>query len=527
MKRILQLLLLLITFSAYSQTDSVTVDTVADYQGWGWNVIVIENNYITLAVIPEIGGRILKYSLGSDTSMAVNPLQFGLTYPPEGPGHPYATTWGYGGYKVWPAPQSRWNWPPPPTLAWGDYSYTLETFTNDSVVLFLESPVETVRAPDLRFQRRITVYSNSSRVKIDQIMINEGAAQDTWGVWDVTQSIVQHENTGDYNNFGVYFPVESVSDTWITGGAGESAAFLGEVADGIYGIEYAADEGKIFAQVPEGWISHVDKRDSQTYIKSFDLFEGVSYPDNNAHVEVYISGSNPYLEIEVVSPLISLDAGGGEYSFTEDWYATTLSGPTLHSNNVGAVEEAVEFDTVTSTLSGTVGSYYNGLLRISYKDTLSNSLGSETDVEVSPMSTILLDEQLTLPENTASIDLEILDVNENLLGILASVNLASEDEPDNPDNISEQGPAGQFDIILNKTVFSQSEVIEIQFSTSYPESCILEIYDMNGQLIKEIYNGKIHDYNVTRIPAGSFATGAYILKSQTGNLTAVKKIIIK
>ncbi len=430
MKKVLSILLFLTTIAAYSQTDTVTVDTINDYQGWGWDVVVIQNDYITLAVVPEIGGRILQYDIGTDSMIAVNPVLFGETYPTDGSSSPYSMTWGFGGYKVWPAPQSRWNWPPPPALDWGEYSYTLETLTTDSVVLFMESDIETLRSPDLRFQRRITVYANSTCVRIDQIVINEGDADDSWGVWDVTQSMVQHENTNDYENIAVYFPVTSESETWTSGGAGPSTAFIGEIVPGIYHVEYTPDEGKIFARVPEGWISWVDERDSQTYVKSFELFAGETYPDNNAHVAVYISGSNPYLEVEVMSPVVNLTANGGTYSFIETWYATRTQGPTLHSNAMGAIIETLEFDSESGDLSGLFGTYYSGYLRIVYTDESGSTLGQETDIPVSPMTPVEIDESLTLPENTNMIKLQIFDELSNYIGTLSEVEAEPETEPE-------------------------------------------------------------------------------------------------
>ena len=43
---------------------SQTVSVEKNYKGWNWeNVHVAKNKYISLAVVPDAGGRILEYKL--------------------------------------------------------------------------------------------------------------------------------------------------------------------------------------------------------------------------------------------------------------------------------------------------------------------------------------------------------------------------------------------------------------------------------------------------------------------------------
>ena len=125
--------LLVANLHAFSIPDSVSIDTITNYNGWGWEVLVVKNNYITLGIVPSIGGRVLQYDLGIDTFMIVNPSLLG-----QHVSNPYSGTYGYGGYKTWPSPQSIWNWPPPPTLAWGNYEYETLHASKDSVKIWLK-----------------------------------------------------------------------------------------------------------------------------------------------------------------------------------------------------------------------------------------------------------------------------------------------------------------------------------------------------------------------------------------------------
>lgn len=104
------LLLLSTALAAQAQPSPATVSQLSDYQNWGWGeVIVLENGLVALAMAPRIGARVMQYDLGAHQGLFLNPAEIGKLYEPTrtSPWH------NYGGYKNWPAPQDRWDWPPP------------------------------------------------------------------------------------------------------------------------------------------------------------------------------------------------------------------------------------------------------------------------------------------------------------------------------------------------------------------------------------------------------------------------------
>ena len=219
--------------------------------------------------VPQIGARIMQFDLGDHASIFVNENETGKTYQPSenAPWH------NYGGYKVWPAPQDRWGWPPPPNLDFGVYEASVEVNTADSTTVFVAGPIEQWQTPNLRLARRITLYRGSSRVRVEQTIINEGDAPDTWSVWDVTQQIVHHPGERDYENFWVYFPLNPESRYGASGvrSSDTSNAWTGAVAPGIYGVKFVPDNKKLFSDSLGGWISYVDEREGYTYAKTFPL----------------------------------------------------------------------------------------------------------------------------------------------------------------------------------------------------------------------------------------------------------------
>ena len=59
--------------------------------------MAIENGLITTAIVPSIGGRVMKYDLGEHQSMFINEPNLGKVYPPDS-GNPWDVAGGYGAW---------------------------------------------------------------------------------------------------------------------------------------------------------------------------------------------------------------------------------------------------------------------------------------------------------------------------------------------------------------------------------------------------------------------------------------------
>jgi hypothetical protein len=106
MKHFSILLLVILGFSLPSLSNDVSL-TVGDYNNWGWESLLIENGYIELVIVPEIGGRVMRYAMPGDQQMAINERTIGKSYnPATNSNGPWGEGWGYGGFKNWPSPQS-------------------------------------------------------------------------------------------------------------------------------------------------------------------------------------------------------------------------------------------------------------------------------------------------------------------------------------------------------------------------------------------------------------------------------------
>ncbi|HIE04530.1 MAG TPA: DUF4380 domain-containing protein [Candidatus Latescibacteria bacterium] len=412
----------LISVAMWSGTRA-EVEVVRDYKGWGWTSYVMSNGLVRLAVVPEIGGRVMEYSLEGHNFIYINPQELGKTYVPseDSPWH------NFGGYKVWPAPQGEWlagggGWPPPPNLDFGRYSCEISVNSHDSSVVLLEGPPETFgrwKCRGLKFKRRIAIYRGSTRVRVEQAMENCGREVARWSVWDVTQVVGCHPGEEDYGSFWVYFPVREEGRCYYVMMGEEGPQWKGRVAEGVSAVQYLHHGGKIGADSDGGWICYVDERDGYAYVKTFEYFPGETYPDSNASVEVFTSSGLPYVEVEVLSPLVEL-APGGSYTFVEDWYATRCRGPILKANRAGVVRRKLKVEAKGGAvgLEGEYGVFYIGRVEVTFEGTEGESVGES--YEVSPLETFVLKGRFSPPSGAERVVLRLYDGMGKPVGILDS-----------------------------------------------------------------------------------------------------------
>ncbi len=511
---------LLLGAALYAQDDQTRIKTIDNHLDWGWQAVVMENGLITVATMPAIGARIMQYDLGDHRSIFANENEYGKTYKPSS-----SSGWpNIGGFKNWPAPQDRWGWPPPPVLDFGEYETKIIADTPDSVSLYVKSQVEKWKTPDLQFERKTTIYKGTSRVRVAQTLINAGDSADEWSVWDITQAIVHHPGERDFENFWVYFPINPDSRFGKDGvrWSKDSKAWTGEVAPGIYGVQFKPEGKKIFADSHEGWISYVDEREGYTYVKVFDLFEGEPYPDEGARVEVWISKNPLYLEVEVVSPIKKLAANGGSYTFVEDWYATKLNGPTLHANHVGAVAGKLNYQPETSTLHATYGVFYTGSVSAAFMDKENKIIGWGKVYDVTPQKTLVLNEKVDIPAGTEKINVYLTKSDGYTAGIIESAKLS---DITSVRKVNQSIP-GHIKLRQNyPNPFNPTTIIELELDR--PEKITLAVYDVQGRRIETLLAQKLSS-GLHRLTwdASGLPGGVYFCRLQGPAVYKVRKLLL-
>lgn len=502
------------------------VEAIENYRNWGWEALVMKNGLITVAAVPGIGARIMQYDLGEHASIFVNGEELGKLYEP-GENSPWHN---YGGYKTWPAPQSRWNWPPPPLLDFGVYEARIEAGAADSATVFVSGPAEQWKTPGLRFERRTTIFRGTSRVRVEQTIINEGTKADRWSVWDVTQQIVNHPGERDFENFWVYFPIDPQSQYGPRGVrvSAESAAWKGEVAPGVHGVQYLPEGKKIFADSPQGWICYVDERTGHAYAKTFELSAGAEYPDQGARVEVWINGDPLlYLEVEVVSPIVDL-APGGRYTFTEDWWAARVHGPIFQVNQAGAIAESLHLE--GDSLSATCGVFHEGKAQVVFIGGDGEVLGEGQAHAVTPLETFNLREKIKVPQGAVRAELRVSDPGGVPIGVLDAVELPS------PTGVMEEGedPLPRQSVLAQSypNPFNASALIEYTVPAKGAGTVELVVFSIVGEkvrtLAREGQRGGKHRviWDGRDEQRRQVASGVYLYRLRTAETIQAKRMVL-
>ena len=402
--------------------DAVQYTVVDDHLGWGWQAHVIRNDYITLALVPAIGGRVMQYDLQDHPFLWVNPAEIGRTYEPAADG-----VWhNFGGYKSWVAPQGNWRrgmggWPPAPTLDSGLYTITMTKGESGEITLVATSPRETFaewQAKDLSLTRTLTVYPGSTRVRVEQRITNHGTAPQIVSNWDVTQIPGTHAGLDDPETCWVYFPINTRSMFGERGYftfPGSNRAYADSqwsnlMGDNIAAVNYLRRTGKIGADVVGGWVASVDSRHGFTYVKRFSVEkapEPATYPEGGSSLQVFTSGKEPYVEVEVLGPLVDL-APNQSTNFVIDWYSTHIDGPILRATDAGVCKRRVSVQ-VTDKLAhvrGLFGVFQGGtieLLAMPGTDAKQNKPTSLGSYYVTPLEAMPLDVEVRLPNGTTHV----------------------------------------------------------------------------------------------------------------------------
>jgi len=314
--------------------------TREDYRGW--RSVCLANGIIELLVVPEIGGRVIQLRIGDSDLFYVNRRHAGRVFLPEE--NSFDAGWkNYGGSKVWPAPQgwsgdTEWPGPPDPVLDGGPYSCQILHESEATAAVRLES------APDdytgLTLSRTIRIFQDSSTVEIRHGMRNTSGRAVRWAIWQVTQQAAHRETS-------VFVPGRDCRQMY---GDQRYEAISFDPVEGLCRLRYVNQVAK-FAITPEqGWLATVDANRAIALVETFPLFPALPYPDR-APVELWVNGRgsftihddrvevendpngcDPYIETELLSPMVSLRPGEA-YAFQTSWHCTSIEADTITAVN--------------------------------------------------------------------------------------------------------------------------------------------------------------------------------------------------
>jgi hypothetical protein len=207
---------------------------------------------------------------------------------------------------------------------------------------------------------------------------------------------------------------------------GGNAAWQGEVVPGVYGVQFYPEGAKIFADPDKGWIAYTDLSDTVVFARTFPIFDGEQYPDDGARVTVYVSGNSPplYMEVEVKGPVVALAASGGNYSFTENWWAAKVRAPVLDVDSVGAIAGRLSYNSKTQSLSAIYGVFYKGTAKAAFIDAQGKILTVGQSHTVTPLEEFQLQENVAIPDSAKTVEVLVYNNKDELVGVLESADVS-------------------------------------------------------------------------------------------------------
>jgi hypothetical protein len=409
----------------------------------GWKTRRMTNGLVEVQALPQIGGRIIEYRLGSHNFLFVNPVLAGKLPPASGLG-PGKSWLNYGGEKLWPAPQgwkgpNQWPGPPDPVLDAG--AYTVNHASGDSVTMTSRSDPFT----GIRFIKHVQIYPNSTRVGFTVTMQNISQKPRRWGIWSVTQLDCTLKDSKKPDDLRVFIPLDGASHYpagyRLIFGAKDNPSFKPDLAHHMMQVKYCYQVGKIGMDSRAGWVAAVDPRTGDAFVQRFTFVPGKEYPDG-CSVEEWCDGvgsivayktkstsaydpvGNPFLlESELLSPFASLRPGQS-YTWHYDWYCAALgSGQTkvVDCTDAGVVAHRLTARKAgrAVTLAGRFGAFVPGTLQAQFKNARGRLLlVRRLAGNISPLRPVTLAQTLAAPAGVKEVSVVLRDRAGRLVGSL-------------------------------------------------------------------------------------------------------------
>ena len=397
------------------------VDTQEGF--FGWDSITLLNSFTRLEVMPELGGKIMGYSVFGNQILWHNPTHEGEIeiFHQNDLGQEFINA---GGAKVWPAPQEKWHGPPDRILDGSPYSFTF-----DGKNITVSSPEDNGNGrTGLQFTHRYSLRPSSTMVDLNLSMRNCVDHEVKWALWHLATVPVDRK-------FTVYVPVDE--GNWeVMVGDEDNPQWLG-VEDGLFRMRYDKRVGKVGMKVREGWAAWHDEENDIVFAMFFTVEKDVEYPHGGHNFEIWTSGAgtvnngnqerkheyNPEtanMELEVLGPLTSLSPG--ESAFMDVTWGVCNASGVKRITPIGVIVEDFKIDK-NNVVTGKFCVFNGGTLEEFFTDKDGNKKGRTQVVDVSPLSELSLERKPIIPLEAVTLRYQIRGYDNNVAGVLCELEI--------------------------------------------------------------------------------------------------------
>lgn len=369
----------------------------------GWEVRVLENQWIKLYITPELGGRIMQTELDGYGFFFVNPALEGQI--PDADRLSSGTWMNFGGEKIWPAPQGwgspdLWPGPPDPVLDSGPYTVNENTDWGKNCLELISMEDQHT---GLQIHKNIQLSADRAEVTIHATFTNRGESVREWSIWPVFQL-----NTSDAYLGGRYSVTCPVNPDSIFaegykvmhGLVNNPQNRIGESGKLVVDYQYLA--GKVGLDSDANWVAFCDNNTGKVFVTTFEYQKNARYPENTS-VQIWTQGRGmiysrnkviaypedpeqnpPYLEMELLSPLYQM-APGEQAHFEYKMLACTI--PAAHqvqtANAFGVVAIPLTALVLPDELmiTGKFGVFTGGIARITFRDKAGDEILTYQDAQ--------------------------------------------------------------------------------------------------------------------------------------------------
>jgi len=414
-----------------------SLPTVEEFHFHGWDAVRLSNGLIDALCVPEIGGRLMQFSLGPHDYLFINPELLGKRFTfEEHAGDGELVNWkNYGGGKTWPAPQGwdgdgQWPGPPDPVLDSGRYAFETNQNETSASVLMTSPPDE---RSGLRIRRLLSLEAGSSRMALKLSFENISRRAVRWSIWDVAQMACSARDGGLNDDCWLYIPTDPKRERRYEILFGDdNPQYQLDADSNALAVQYRGIVGKIGLHSPAGWIAFADGRAGFALCMQFPYEPDAEYPDNGATVECWtespgapspipIRSPGYILEAEVLSPLFTL-APGKIASHRITWSAAYCPAPIVDVTDVGCVHRPLSLAIADgwARIQGLFGCFLDGRAEIECLDEVGETISQVDLGPVSPLRTLHVDVQISVNHSLRLLRLNIIDAEGNYAGALAS-----------------------------------------------------------------------------------------------------------
>lgn len=393
----------------------------------GWRAVRLENGLVSVVVVPDLGGRVMSYTLGSYEYIWTNrDLAGRLFSPEENQGDGSVGAWkNYGGSKTWPSPQGwdtdeQWHGPPDPVLDTGHYFVDAMEADAQAARVQMTSPAGS--STGVQIVREISLRSGSSRVRLDLAFRNLSDRPRRWSIWDVTQLRAElvdeagnltHE-PGCVVSAPVGQPSQHPRGFWVMFGQDDNPQWTVDAEAGLFLGHYQWEIGKVGLDSRAGWAGFANRSTGYSFAATFPVYPGAEYPDAGSAVEFWTVGRGQVanldyekdpcylMECEVLSPMHTIPPGE-IVSFHIEWAAARCPGPVVDVTEAGLAGRrlAARREGAYVRLNGIFGVFRPGRLVLEWCNKDGVVAGREELGEVHPLEVVTID-RLYLPAEDAA-----------------------------------------------------------------------------------------------------------------------------